>query len=58
MTIDECLSIRLRSGQVFYCGRCETAVDWEVKIAGFVVLLAKDAKKFLTLRVHPLSSPM
>jgi len=30
---------------IFYCGRRETAVDWEVKIADFVVLLGKDAKK-------------
>lgn len=29
----------------FYCGRCETGVDWEVKIADSVVLLEKDAKK-------------
>ena len=29
----------------FYCGRRETAVDWEVKIADYVVLLGKDAKK-------------
>ncbi len=36
MTIDE---------TIFYCGRCETVVDWEVEIAVFVVLLGKDAKK-------------
>ena len=30
---------------IFYCGRRETAVDWEVKIADFVVLLGKDVKK-------------
>jgi hypothetical protein len=48
---------------IFYCGRRETAVDWEVKIADFVPSTAKPAtrqvfcwgkmgKRFLMLRIE------